>query len=359
MNRKILSIQVTDLNMMISPPSVFYLMLLFFGEMTQKSHQLSSVRQDRVFISTNVGESVTLQCFYEGEVVARFYWYKQTLGEKPRLISSFYSYDKNGTFYDECENNPRFTLSTEKAQNHLTITDVQVSDSATYFCASSFSVSFEFAEGITVSVKGSGSNSRPLIQQSASKTIQPGGSVTLNCTVHTGTCDEEHSVYWFRNSEESHSGLIYSHGGRNDECERKPKTHTNTCVYSLPMKNLDVSHAGIYYCAVASCGYMLFGNGTELDFGSQETFLLSVYFLIAALAFTTILIFILAFLIYGISRRQCTGSNARFSASSITNTENCEPEETLHYAALRVKKTSRSTRKRENPEDKCLYSSIK
>lgn len=42
MNRKILSIQVTDLNMMISPPSVFYLMLLFFGEMGELCFFLSN-----------------------------------------------------------------------------------------------------------------------------------------------------------------------------------------------------------------------------------------------------------------------------------------------------------------------------
>ncbi|XP_039896775.1 immunoglobulin kappa light chain-like [Simochromis diagramma] len=353
MNRKILSIQVTDLNMMISPPSVFYLMLLFFGEMAQKSHQLSSVHQNRGFISTNVGESVTLQCFYEGEVVARFYWYKQTLGEKPRLISSFYSYDKNGTFYDECENNPRFTLSTEKAQNHLTITDVQVSDSATYFCASSFSVSFEFAEGITVSVKGSGLNSRPLIQQSASKTIQPGGSVTLNCTVHTGTCDEEHSVYWFRDSSESHSGLIYSHGGRNDECERKPKTHTNTCVYSLPMKNLDVSHAGIYYCAVASCGYMLFGNGTKLDFKDKLDSLLLAYVLHGAVAFNTILI---VFLISSMSLKKikhclCTESHRRFSDLTMTN-------ETGYESVLRANKINNTGRQGDDTWSECVYFSV-
>ncbi|XP_031590871.2 immunoglobulin kappa light chain-like isoform X1 [Oreochromis aureus] len=352
MNRKILSIQVTDLNMMISPPSVFYLMLLFFGEMAQKSHQSSSVHQDKGFISTNVGESVTLQCFYEGEVAARFYWYKQTLGERPRLISSFYSYDKNGTFYDECENNPRFTLSTEKAQNHLMITDLQVSDSATYFCVCSFSVSFEFAEGITVSVKGSALNSRPLIQQSASKPIQPGGSVTLNCTVQTGTCDEEHSVYWFRDSKESHSGLIYSHGGRNDECERKPKTDTNTCVYSLPMKNLDVSHVGIYYCAVASCGYLLFGNGTKLDFEDKLDSLLLAYVLNGAVAFNTIVI---VFLISSMSLKKikhclCTES-LRFSDLAMTN-------EMGYQSFLRANKINNTGRHGDDTWSECVYFSV-
>ena len=88
--------------------------------------------------------------------------------------------------------------------------------------------------------------------------------MTLNCTVQTGTCDGEHSVYWFKHSQESHPGLIYTHGGRNDQCERKGNTQTHTCVYNLPMKSLNRSHAGTYYCAVATCGHVLFGDGTKL-----------------------------------------------------------------------------------------------
>ncbi|XP_030610033.1 immunoglobulin kappa light chain-like [Archocentrus centrarchus] len=296
---------------MTSPQSVFYLMFLFFGEMAQRSHQSSSVHQESSFISANVGENITLKCVYKDEVVARFYWYKQTLGQKPRLISSFYSYDKNGTFYDECQNNPRFTLDTGKAQNHLNIRNLQISDSATYFCASSYSVSFSFAEGITLSVKGSGLNLQPLVQQSAPETIQPGGSVTLNCTVHTGTCDGEHSVYWFKDTEEPHSGLIYTNEGRNDECERKPKTNTNTCVYNFPLKNLNVSHAGTYYCAVASCGYMIFGNGTKLDLEND----VDSFALRGAFAFTTILSILLVpslCVIIRVNSCVCPESHARF-----------------------------------------------
>uniref|UniRef100_A0A3P9MF99 Ig-like domain-containing protein n=1 Tax=Oryzias latipes TaxID=8090 RepID=A0A3P9MF99_ORYLA len=107
------------------------------------------------------------------------------------------------------------------------------------------------------------------VDQSSSENIHAGDSVTLNCTVHTGSCDEEHRVYWFKDSEDSHPGLIYTHGGRNDQCERKNNTQTHSCVYKLSIKNLTESHAGIYYCAVVSCGHILFGNGTKLDLTDQ------------------------------------------------------------------------------------------
>ncbi|KAM9335612.1 titin-like [Symphorus nematophorus] len=198
------------------------------------------------------------------DVTVLFYWYKQTLGQKPKLVSTFYRHNDNSTFHDEFRNNPRFSLDTANIKYDLKISDLQISDSATYYCVGSNFLDFQFCDGITVIVKGSGLNITVFVNQSASESVQPGGSVTLSCTVHTGTCDGEHSVYWFKDSEESHPGLIYTHGGRNDQCERKPDTQTHTCVYNLPMKSLSLSHAGTYYCAVASCGHILFGNGTNL-----------------------------------------------------------------------------------------------
>uniref|UniRef100_A0A0F8AIA7 Ig-like domain-containing protein n=1 Tax=Larimichthys crocea TaxID=215358 RepID=A0A0F8AIA7_LARCR len=290
---------------MASPLFALCLTCLFFGEMAQTANLnlSSSVRQETSFLSVKTGDNLTLQCFKEGDGLARLYWYKQTLGEKPSLICSYYKYDKTLTFYDEFKNNPRFTLDIENEKNHLKITDLRISDSATYNCIHCYLYTFKISEAITVSVKSSGLNIPALVHQSASETIQPGDSVTLNCTVHTGTCDGEHSVYWFKDSEESHPGLIYTHGGRNDQCERKPNTQTHTCVYNLPMKSLNLSHAGTYYCAVASCGHILFGNGTKLDFEDEVHSFVLVYFLSGALIFTTTLLVLSAFSMYKMKKR--------------------------------------------------------
>ncbi|XP_028285107.1 signal-regulatory protein beta-2-like [Parambassis ranga] len=329
--------------MMTSLQVVFFLTCLLLVEVAQKTCQSSSVHQEGGFKSANVGESVTLRCFYDSKV-KMFYWYKQTLGEKPKLISIFYVFSKNATFLDEYQNNPRFSVDTGNGNNHLTITNLQISDSATYYCASSFSVTFEFAEGVTVSVKGSGLNLKPSVSQSVSESIQPGGSVTLNCTVHTGTCDGEHSVYWFRPSEES-PGLIYTHGGKNDQCEKNTQTHS--CMYSLPMRNLNTSYAGSYYCAVASCGHIVFGKGTKLDIKDQNALVL-VY--VWSGAFMIVQMVFLVCVMNKSDSCLCKGCHIRSSANTLKD---------YQFKNSRKNMINRSRRQMDNTWTECVYRSVK
>ncbi|XP_051231346.1 immunoglobulin kappa light chain-like isoform X4 [Dicentrarchus labrax] len=351
-------IQHGTLNMMTSPVFACYLTCLLLGRMAQTTEVKlsSSVRQESGLVSASVGQSLTLRCFYEHDDSTRIFWYKQSLGQQPRLISTLYVFNKNGTFHDEYKNNPRFTLDTDiTGQNHLTITDLHPSDSATYYCAGRKLLTVEFAAGIFVSIKGSGLNIPASVHQSASESIQPGGSVTLNCTVHTGTCDGEHSVYWFKTSEESHPGLIYTHGGSNDQCERKPNNQTHTCVYNLPMQSLDLSHVGTYYCAVVSCGHILFGNGTKLDFEDEVNSPVLVYFLSGTSAFTTILTVFLAFSMCMMNNRNschCTESRGRFSAPFLTNVEG-------YQGADKEDKVNRRGGQRDDTWSECVYFTVK
>ncbi|XP_029931545.1 uncharacterized protein LOC115376191 [Myripristis murdjan] len=345
----------------MAPPSVnFHLMCIFVLSIELKLS--SSLRQDSGFLSANVGDNVTLSCFYDGDDAAKFFWYKQTLGQKPILMCTFYKFGKNAIFYDNFKNDPRFKLEIETTGNQLKISDLQHSDSATYFCVGSYSNDFEFGDGVTLSVQGSGLNIQAVVHQSESQTIQPGDSVTLNCTVHTGTCDGEHSVYWFRSSGHSQPRAIYTHGVTDDQCKRKPMTHTQACVYNLPMKSLDLSDAGTYYCAVLSCGEILFGNGTKIDIENEVASPpVLVYFLSAALAFTITLVVILASSVYKMHKRNCghcTDSQARSSTAS-TQHVGGQDADNLHYAGLSVNKAHRPRRQRDNTDPVCVYSSIK
>ncbi|XP_069375353.1 uncharacterized protein [Paralichthys olivaceus] len=342
--------------MMTSPQFILYLTCFLFGKMGElfQMHHFILSQQDSGFKSVDVGDNLTFRCFYERRD-KMIYWFKKTPGQKPRIISVTYKLSKTFSLLNEFKNNPRFTLESTDVVSHLNISDVQLSDSATYYCLKSRSYVFESMEGVTVSVKGSGLNIQALVHQS--ENIQPGGSVTLSCTVHTGTCDGEHSVYWFKISEEPQSGLIYTHGDRKDQCERKPDTQTHTCVYNLSM-TLNRSHAGTYYCAVAACGHILFGNGTKLDVDDEVNW--TVFFLSGALTFTISVL--LAVLLYKINKRtcwRCSESCTQPSSPSTTNAEGNQDADGLHYAALNVKVASRSRRQRDNTRDECVYSGVK
>ncbi|KAM9335614.1 uncharacterized protein ABDE67_020613 [Symphorus nematophorus] len=188
-----------------------------------------------------------------------FSWYRQILGGGPQLLSSIYKYDDPSKVPPWIKKNPRFSVERKDGMNHLHISDVRFSDSATYFCGSSHSNIVEFGQGVFLSVEGA--SLKEVVQGPASETIHPGGSVTFDCTVHTGTCDEQRHVYWFRHG--FHHGILHTHG---DGWRRisTPGSSSQSCVYHLQKTNLTSSDAGTYYCAVASCGEILFGAGSEL-----------------------------------------------------------------------------------------------
>uniref|UniRef100_H3CGF4 Ig-like domain-containing protein n=1 Tax=Tetraodon nigroviridis TaxID=99883 RepID=H3CGF4_TETNG len=252
----------------------------------------------------------------------------------------------------EFQNNHRFSVNFIQDSYRLTITNLSISDSGTYYCLGSSLYVFQFDKIYIVHVTSLHLNASVDVHRSPSQSNQSGDSVTLNCTVHTGTCDEEHIVYWFRTSGESEPELIYAHEARNDHCENK----NNTCFYNLSM---NMAKPGIYYCAVAACGRILFGGGNKLDAEDKVSSADHlVYFLTGALVFSTILCILLVLsLIIKLRRRsssQCT---------DIQTDPSCEitemvQENNVHYAALKNHKVNKSRRKKKSTESECVYSFV-
>ncbi|XP_038831533.1 uncharacterized protein LOC120030262 [Salvelinus namaycush] len=258
---------------------IYWTIFLFYGNLGCALNK--DVIQPDPVIVTQLGQSVSLTCFCRSHLMVRVSWFKQTVGQKPLLMASSYYRTKN-SFYFTKDFNETKRLSVKRGVDsfNLTISKTESGDSATYYCCAMEEGELKFGEGTFLIVKDSESNSMYVLQQPVSESVQPGDSVSLNCTLHTETCAGEHSVYWFRRgSGESRPGIIYTHGDRSDQCEKSPEaaSPTQSCVYNLPKRNLSLSDAGTYYCAVALCGEMLFGKGTKLDVEAGTPFQQSHY----------------------------------------------------------------------------------
>ncbi|XP_064176372.1 uncharacterized protein LOC135247009 [Anguilla rostrata] len=318
-----------------------------------------NVVQPDGLVTAQLGETVMLRCFFPVPAVPSFSWFKQPLGQKPQLLARIRSYESDPTFYNEFKNSTRLSAKAAKGTSNLTVSRVEPSDSATYYCAVIVNREISFGNGTTLMVTGSESHNRTVVLQQP-ESVQPGDSVTLQCTVRTETCAGEHSVYWFRQgSGESPPGIIYTHGTRSDECQRSSEavSPTQSCVYNFPKRNLSPSDAGTYYCAVGTCGEILFGNVTKLDFEGNGH--LPLYCLAGALTLSVVLNVVLA-----LNRRKncenCKGSASNNQMSREDLSRKQSQEEAMNYAALNfTAKKPKVRRNKREAEKETVYSDMR
>uniref|UniRef100_A0A4W6FA23 Ig-like domain-containing protein n=1 Tax=Lates calcarifer TaxID=8187 RepID=A0A4W6FA23_LATCA len=207
-------------------------------------------------ITVHLGEPVTFTCVLPGTELSsrQLYWYKQSAGDTLKLIVTLWKSTKP-------EFTPEFSESRLQVNDHrsfinLTIVKTIQEDEGMYHCA------------IVEWIETKWSGTYLLVKGKLSDPVHPGESVTLQCSVLSDkTCSGDHSVYWFRaGSNKSHPNIIYTDGNKSNECEKKPDAHSppKRCVYHFS-KNVSSSDSGTYYCAVATCGEIIFGDGTKLE----------------------------------------------------------------------------------------------
>ncbi|XP_055012581.1 uncharacterized protein LOC129409821 [Boleophthalmus pectinirostris] len=279
---------------MFSVQTLFTLALVSSASMSDLPLSVNQQEQGS-FLLASVGDNITLSCASSKNVKIgpKLYWYKQKLGMKPELISSYLKYDQKHEFYGEFLSNNRFQLDYDNDKNNLHINNINISDSAVYHCLECYLHQSEFQESVTVIVKSLSPTVK--VHQSPHEEIEPGNNVVLNCSVQTERCEGQHRVHWFKQSEESAAGVLYSHGGGRvgDGCKNNGKSPTNSCVYNLPIHNVNSEQTGTYYCAVAACGQVLFGNGTRITIKSVSDSM--VYVLSGVSIFSTSLVVLLTF----------------------------------------------------------------
>uniref|UniRef100_A0A671N2E8 Uncharacterized LOC107679245 n=1 Tax=Sinocyclocheilus anshuiensis TaxID=1608454 RepID=A0A671N2E8_9TELE len=237
------------------------------------------------YVAVQVGDDVTFHCFHPKDQLNRVMWFKQTLGEKPVLVASSYHWTQKSVLYDDFEKSKRFRVGAGIGSFNLTIQKTAQSDSATYYCAVSFSNVVYFGAGTNLVIRGE----IHILQQPTSS----GGNVTLLCTIQNEqeSCGGDHKVYWFRHGlGKSHPGIIYTQGScKNSSMAVSP---TKSCVYSLSLRNIKPSDAGTYYCAVVTCTEILFGHGINLASDGESVEFYLEMFLNTVLVSVSILLYL-------------------------------------------------------------------
>ncbi|KAM9470615.1 uncharacterized protein Hap1MRO34_012553 [Clarias gariepinus] len=222
------------------------------------SVQTYDVNQPNPLITADVGDNVTLHCFrLKEETAGAIVWYKQKLGHELRVMVTV----QQELNYEDEFKSPRFSIEKEKGSCHLKIDHVEPSDEAMYYCGFRKFLT-TFGKGSFLSVKGKPDVEVSVSQSSVLDSVPAGASVTLQCSVLSESRAAELQVLWFRAAPpQSHPQIIYTHHNSSHQCESGSSTHT--CVYNFS-KNILSNDTGTYYCAVAACGRIIFGNGTEL-----------------------------------------------------------------------------------------------
>lgn len=229
----------------------------FYAGQVSAVGKTSGITQDSGVLTAEVGQTVTIECFCQDNSVTFFSWYRQSLGGKPLIISTRMKHNSEASISSVYKE--RFRVQSGESINHLTISDVRPSDSATYYCGILEFNAMEFGQGAFLHVKASGPNIRAVVYQPALEPLRLGDSVNLSCAVYAEKCAEEQSIYWFRHGA-AQPAIVYRNVG---QCmNESPKN----CTFHFSIKSVNPSDAGMYYCALASCGEIVFGNGTRVDF---------------------------------------------------------------------------------------------
>ncbi|XP_033996857.1 uncharacterized protein LOC117491114 [Trematomus bernacchii] len=334
--------------------ALFLLSTLSLIQTAEVPHQIS-------LTLVELGSNLTLTCSVFTNKAGMVYWYKLKFGYMFQTVAAgiFDKIQLQGQF-----NNSRFNITKLHAQNILNIRNVTKEDEAMYFCQAGSAYKMEIIYGTLLVVNDHNNLKKSIYvkQSPKTKSVQPGDSVTLQCSLlskdkeNVDQCPGEHNVYWFRTgSGESHPSIIYTHSEEQKE---------RSCVFSLSKTIHNSSDTGTYYCAVATCGQILFGEGTTVETRSKLDAVVLV--LGALLAFSLTLIVILTFYVNrGVCRHckvaTCTICNPRTNEATVD--ESTDPdggEEAVNYAALNysTRKVKKVKQKQELPQE-CVYSAVR
>ncbi|KAM9470828.1 uncharacterized protein Hap1MRO34_012743 isoform 2-T2 [Clarias gariepinus] len=267
------------------------------------------------FLSLRPGEHVTLHCpFGDTRQAESVVWYKLVLGEMPQKVGERLAY-KEYQIFPEFKPS-RFTIDTTDNSFSLTIPHIQKEHGGLYYCEKCNIDDVALSNGTFLAVTDDKSVKVSVYQSGGLDSVPAGASVTLQCSVLSESRAAELQVLWFRAAPpQSHPQIIYTHHNSSHQCESGSSTHT--CVYNFSKNILSLSDTGTYYCAVAACGKIIFGNGTRVQLENFPELVRplgpEVIYHGIVVAVCVVVIFIQAFIICKIkSCEQSTGESVSY-----------------------------------------------
>uniref|UniRef100_A0A3B5KVM4 Ig-like domain-containing protein n=1 Tax=Xiphophorus couchianus TaxID=32473 RepID=A0A3B5KVM4_9TELE len=225
-------------------------------------------------VTVQLGEPVTLSCAFSERLQGTWlHWYKQSAGGTLKfIVMQQKTIDPK---YDPNAPASRMKATIDDKLGNLTIMETVLQDEGMYHCArmdwteSIWSGTY-FEKEATFSKNITRTYSNPV-----SDPARPADSENLQCSVVSESedkaCSGELNVFWFRTgSEQSHPEIIYTNDKELHICENTLTSNAQKkCSYSFSknFNSSDTLYSATYYCAVATCGEILFGNGTSLNKG--------------------------------------------------------------------------------------------
>ncbi|XP_055080660.1 uncharacterized protein LOC129456568 [Periophthalmus magnuspinnatus] len=242
----------------------------------------------------NPGDNFTMSCSVQRTEAGLLYFYKMTLESLVQTVAEG-SYEKitlKRNFH-----NSRFGIYKTELNMEIvytfTIFNVTREDAASYVCQAGPSYKMSFVN-TTLLIILEQRHHTFYVKQIPQASVTLGRPVQLQCSLvsknsSTLQCPSKRNVHWFRSGAgESPGSIIYTYEEQTEEQNQR------RCVYSLSTTIQDVNDTGTYYCAVATCGHILFGPGTRVEISPGHVS--GIVVVLAALL--ALCLFVIAALIY-------------------------------------------------------------
>ncbi|XP_028314926.1 uncharacterized protein LOC114470796 [Gouania willdenowi] len=258
--------------------------------------------------TVHVKQDVTLTCPYEK--LSYVFWIRIISGHLPEFLGGPGSFPRSN----------RISAKEEPGTFVLLISESTLNDTGLYYCVKKEWLNYTFVTGLFLKVKETESDISSIIQEPP--TVYPGVQTSVKCSLLSNSenkmCSNSPAFYWFKSAlNKSHPSFIYTHNDGGEDCHSSLRTPSaQRCFYSF---SRNFSDAGIYHCAVAACGHILWGQGTHLNTEDlhEQRLHWSITVLCLICAALTITVIVLVYCICSMKKKTC--SSCCYGMRSATN----------------------------------------